>query len=560
MEKQIARLPADVRPVLEAASVCGMEFRTQTVADALGRDALWVGERCDELVRQQHWIGHVALGGLPDGSLGARYAFRHALYRHVFYQRIGALTRAQLHRDVALSMERGRAAGVAVAAAELASHYDLGHDAMAALRHYVDAADAALKQFAQVEAVSLTGQALALLPRCPQEPPRFALELALMLKRGVACSQLHGMSSKEAHAAFERAQALCDLLPETPALGWALNGLGLVRFGAADYGAAHALGVRIHALADRHDDAGLRIAASNLMGLSCASLGEHAKAIEWFELGVAVCEALAEPPPQDRFFVDPGVSMGGHLSVHLPPLGLVDRARAHAERALARARRLAHPMAEAVATRCYCMLEIRLNNPERAASMADRLAQLAADHGIIQADGASRLLGGWAQAHLGDPTGGYARILEGGAILERIGMVAGATQVACYAAEALLTARRWSDAMRHVDEGMQLARRLGERLRIPDFLLLQARAELGQGRVDAARASMRESLSEARAQHAPGFELSALVALCELEEPAVDDLDALERAYARVTEGLDTKLVKRARELIERRNAGQRTS
>lgn len=140
-------------------------------------------------------------------------------------------------------------------------------------------------------------------------------------------------------------------------------------------------------------------------------------------------------------------------------------------------------------------------------------------------------------------------------------MLAGATQVACYAAEALLVARRWSDAMRHVDEGMQLARRLGERLRIPDFLLLQARAEIGQGRVDAARASMRESLSEARAQHAPWFELSALVALCELEEPAVDDLDALERAYARITEGLETKLVKRARELIERRKAGQqRTS
>jgi predicted ATPase len=170
MEKRIARLSGEVRSVLEAASVCGMEFRPQTIADALERDVRWVGERCDELVRQQHWIGHVALGGLPDGSLGARYAFRHALYRHVFYQRIGALTRAQLHRNVAQSMERSRAVGVAVTAAELASHYDLGHDPMGAVRHYVDAADGALKQFAQVEAVHLTAQAAALLPRCPEDP------------------------------------------------------------------------------------------------------------------------------------------------------------------------------------------------------------------------------------------------------------------------------------------------------------------------------------------------------------------------------------------------------
>jgi hypothetical protein len=196
------------------------------------------------------------------------------------------------------------------------------------------------------------------------------------------------------------------------------------------------------------------------------------------------------------------------------------------------------------------MLEIRLNNPERAASMAERLAKLAADHAIIQADGASRLLGGWAQAQLGDPAGGYARILEGGAILERIGMTAGATQVSCYAAEALLAAGRWSDALRHVSEGLQLAHRLGERLRIPDLLLLQGRAELGQGGIDAAHAAMRASLNEARAQHAPGLELAALVALCELDAPAVDDLDALKAAYAQVTEGLDTKLVKRARDLI----------
>jgi hypothetical protein len=246
-----------------------MEFRSQTVADALERDVRWVGEQCDELVRQQHWIGHVALEGLPGGSLDASYAFRHALYRHVFYQRIGALARAQYHRHVALSMERSRAAGVSVTAAELASHYDLGHDPMAALRHYGDAADSA-----------------------------------------------------------------------------------------------------------------------------------------------------------------------------------------------------------------------------------------------------------------------------------------GSTQILCYAAEARIAAACWSEAQAHVDEALQLARGLGERVRIPDLLLLQARIALGQGQVDAARTSMRDSLEEARAQRALGLELAALVALCELENAAAADLHALEDACGRVTEGFDTALVARARELV----------
>jgi DNA-binding winged helix-turn-helix (wHTH) protein len=53
IEQQIGRLPAELQRVLEAASVCGVEFRPDTVADALERDPVWVGERCDELVRRQ---------------------------------------------------------------------------------------------------------------------------------------------------------------------------------------------------------------------------------------------------------------------------------------------------------------------------------------------------------------------------------------------------------------------------------------------------------------------------------------------------------------------------
>ena len=113
-----------------------------------------------------------------------------------------------------------------------------------------------------------------------------------------------------------------------------------------------------------------------------------------------------------------------------------------------------------------------------------------------------------------------------------------------------IAAARWSEAQAHVDKALQLARRLGERVRIPGLLSLQARIALGQGQVDAARASMRDSLEEARAQQALGFELAALVALCELENAAPADLHALEHACGRVTEGFDTALGTKARELV----------
>jgi hypothetical protein len=113
-----------------------------------------------------------------------------------------------------------------------------------------------------------------------------------------------------------------------------------------------------------------------------------------------------------------------------------------------------------------------------------------------------------------------------------------------------MLAARWSLAQAHVDEALQLAHRLGERVRIPDLLLLQARIALGERRLDSARASMRASLDEARAQQAFGFELEALVALCELDEPEPAALDALEEAYGRLGEGFDTALAVKARELL----------
>jgi hypothetical protein len=128
-------------------------------------------------------------------------------------------------------------------------------------------------------------------------------------------------------------------------------------------------------------------------------------------------------------------------------------------------------------------------------------------------------------------------------------MVAGSTQTFCYAAEALVLGSRWDAAQAQVDEALELAHRLGERVRIPDLLLLRARVALGQGRAADARKAMRESLQEAREQQVPGFELAALVALCELEGAAASDVDALRAACTGLGEGFDMPPLKRALEL-----------
>jgi predicted ATPase/DNA-binding winged helix-turn-helix (wHTH) protein len=252
--RQAERLAADDRQLLEAASVCGVAFQLETLADLLGCAVEAAAERCDALARRHQWLAGLSVARRHDGALSGSALFRHALYRQVFYERIGAVARLQLHQRVAQSLERQAARGDAIAAAELAHHHEQGGETAAALRCYALAADNALRHFAPADALSLTTQALALLPRCEDTVERHELELALLAPRGMASSQLSGVTAPATRAVFERVDALCELQPRrvpgalSLALGWSL-------FVAGDYGPALASARRRLAQAEAQDDA-----------------------------------------------------------------------------------------------------------------------------------------------------------------------------------------------------------------------------------------------------------------------------------------------------------------
>src|SRR5208282_3327805 len=100
------------------------------------------------------------------------YSFRHSLFRQMLYERTNPSVRSPLPRKVATTLERDRAAGAPVAAAELAMHFELGREPMAALRYYVEAAEAALARLSPRECMSLTEHALTLLGQTPEGTER----------------------------------------------------------------------------------------------------------------------------------------------------------------------------------------------------------------------------------------------------------------------------------------------------------------------------------------------------------------------------------------------------
>lgn len=549
VERQIARLSAGERQLLEAASVCGADFRLRVLAGLLGRDVAEVAAACDALVQQHYWLRDLAVEELSDGSLDTRYGFRHTLYREVLYQRLGPSRQVQLHRRVAELLEALPAFGVETPAVELAFHCERGRAVTAALRHYVDAVDSALQRFASTEALQLAQQALALLPRCPDGEARMETELALIARYGAACQRIGGLGTAEVTRAYERAQTLCDQLRPLPERAWVMTGHGWALFARGEYGQLGTLIQRLLVLAETLHDPALLTSACCLHGLVLAHQGDPQAALDQLHRGLAACPPLEEGLRQAPYLFDPIVSLHALQAMPLLSLGRPDEARAQLEIAGRRAEALGQPVSQQMVLWCHAVLDVELELPERVLDDMARLEHLMSRHDVAQLSGPVHWFRGWAQARLGHPWEGHAAIVAGLESHSRLGNRSTMTHVHGMAGEAMLLAGEWQAASRHLQDGLDLAEALGEQAFVPWLRLLMARVHLGRGDVDAAREAMRAARTQAEAQRALWPTLQALAALCALPGATPAERAALARAVAALPEGHQTPLVRQARAL-----------
>jgi DNA-binding winged helix-turn-helix (wHTH) protein/tetratricopeptide (TPR) repeat protein len=547
IDHYIAKLDNDQRTVLSAAAVCGVEFRVGTVSDVLELEAAAVAETCDRLARARLWLTAPRVAEGSD-SPEPPYAFSHALFRQVLYERTAVATRIPLHRKVGAALERERAVGAAVAAAELAMHYERGREPTIALRHYAEAAEDALAHLSPAECMSLTERGLTLLQEAPEGVERKALEISLATLRGVAATHVLGFGP-EAKNAFQRAYALLVDVPQHPMRRRLLHGLGFVLGLRADYAEALVVAERAEALSSALNDPVLVVAACVAHGEVDQLQGRSRAALTWLERGLIAVEPL-DAAVGEIFVADPQVTLLGLLGIQLLHFGLVAQARGRLQRAHARARLLGQPMSRLVALWFDALFEVRLGNPERVAALSDEMHALVDEFALAQGRAACRWFRGWADARMGDPREAYRRICEAYEENTQLGMLAGGSEVRGYAAEALLLAGDWDAAQQELDGALQFAKTHEERVYLPQLLLIEAAIARARGQSAAARASARRALAEARAQEAPWLELIALLELCKSKGARSEDRHALAALVEQLPEAIDTTPVASARALL----------
>jgi len=207
----------------------------------------------------------------------------------------------------------------------------------------------------------------------------------------------------------------------------------------------------------------------------------------------------------------------------------------------------------------YCALvEVRLGNAERVAALADEMRALVDEFALAHGQTAHRWFRGWADAQMGSPREGYRRIREAYDDNASLGMLAGASEILGYATEALLLAGDLDAGEKQLEEALEIAARLDERVYLPQLLLLKAAFARARGDATAAGAAARRAVAEASAQDAPWLELITLTDLCANGSVGAEDRRALARLVDGLPQARDTAASVHARKLLDKASSKRR--
>lgn len=565
IDKQLERLTADERRMLEVAGVAGMEFSTAAVAAGLNETGERVEEWCEGLTRQGRFLLARGMDMLADGTAAGRYRFIHGLYQQVLYERLAAARRARLHHRIGEWGEGAFSTRLKDPAAELAMHFERGQDYPRAIAYLTQAADNAMRRHAPHEAVVLLGRSLALLKHLPDSPGRAEHELALLVALGVPLLITKGYAADDVERTYARARELCRQIGESPQFLPALAGLFRFYFVRADFPTARLLAEQILRLAEHTRDALVFLVAHSLLGALFLSLGEFAAAREHLEKGIALYDAREHRFMASLYGDDPGVTCHCLAGMSLWFLGYPDQALTNVQKGLTVAKEIGSPYCETFALDFVTWIHILRREEHAAQASIDALMRIAPEQGFQFLLADNRVLHGWILAAQGMEGEGLQHVHSAIAAYEATGAVMSRPAHLVLLATVYGKAGQIEEALAALEGARAVVDQTGERTyeaemhRLQGGLTLDRSQRTGRkrrGATDAAaeaEACFQKAVEVASRQRAKSLELRAVMGLSRLWQQQGKRRQAHQRLgeiYGCFTEGFDTPDLRDAQTLL----------
>jgi len=546
----LARLDrlAPVKEIAQIGACIGREFDHELLATVVSMPEAELAAALDRLLSAEL----VFRQGFPPA---ATYVFKHALVRDAAYESLLKRRRQELHARIAASIE-AQFPQLRDAQPELiARHYSEAGLAEKAVPYWLQAGRLAANRSANKEAIAHLNFGLECVRAIPPGEARSRFELSLQLGLGGPFIATKGFASREAEAAYQRAEELSRELGSDLDLLLALRGLSYVYQVRANLRATARLTEESARLARRSGDPARLVEADHSIGVLAFHFGQFQSARDALERS-AKASAYRDHYHSEVYGMNIGVFCRAYLSHCEWHLGYPLRAVTIAEEGLALARQLSHPFSLALALNYLAMLHQFRGDPEAAFEAATESGNICAKHGFDYYAAWSSLIRAWAIAESGQFDQGlaayhsalddfrrtraglrlphYLRLLA--ALHQKAGEITLGLQLTDQAiAISAETAESWCDAELHAQRGR--------------LLLLGAGAD-AQNQADA---EFQIAIETAASQGAKLPELRAGVARARLHAAkgkSREARDMLAPIYRWFSEGFETRDLVEARALL----------
>src|SRR5215510_12073219 len=553
IEHRFEDLSSQEQVILEAASVAGHPFSIAAVVATTSLPEDKIEALCAAWAREGQFLTAEGASSWPDGTLAARYGFRHDLFQEVVYARISPERRARLHRQIGARLEKAYGKRAATIAAELAMHFDRGRDPQTAALYLEQAARNSLQRSAYSEAGRHLTRGQEILETIPEGRGRLLLELKFSLLLAHALKTTKGWAVEDVERLYERASELSEELADTASLLEALWGLIGVSYARAEFRKTQALARHALALAVERQDPLSRISGHLELGGLAFTLGEPASATRHFREADTLYHPSQARSLIGRFGADLGQFSRCWATHFQWQQGYPDQACARAEETLKLARELAHPFTQTIALAYAAMLNQFRRDVEEVGRLADAAIAHSTEHGFSYYKAWAETLRGWSRAALGDSERGLAEIRGG---IEALQRTAGARlpYYRALLAEAFGWAGRKDEALKTLADAFADIVKTEERWWEAELHRLQGEMLRSENRGVEAEDCFRAAIEIARGQRAKSIELRAAMSLGRLwrdQGKRTQARQSLVDIYDWFTEGFETPDLRDARSLLE---------
>lgn len=464
----------------------------------------------------------------------ARYRFKHTLMQEAAYNTLTKKARRILHARIAKTLEELFSQRAQLEPELLAYHYEQAGLAGPAVDYWHRAARRDAERSANIEALHHFSSALDLLKDLPQGPERNALELELLLARGVPLLSVKGYASEDMEHNYRRAKDLSVEHSGSMHRFLATRGLWVFHLVRGHLADAHDLAETLLSLATREQSADLLLEAHHVLGATYYFLGRFNEAKHHLLTAISLDDPNQHRSMALRYGQDPGITARIMLARTVWILGDVEQAETLALEAIEMVRVAQHPYTLVFALVFLSRFYSAARNETRTLELADEAIAVSTQYSFALGLAIATTSQGWALAE-NAPEQGLGKLLNGLSAIRATGATLDLTFTLALLADIYLRNHRFEEGLGAIEEALKLAGTGGELFWRSDLFRLKGELLLRQSdqSIAAAEQCFLEAMKIAQEQHARLLELRAATSLARLMSK-LNKLDAANRVLSSV--------------------------